>query len=279
MNYTGRYINLENYKNRNDFMQSQLANMGVSDYYKRFEGIVKGNSGARIVGKFSQREQGCRLSHLGIMEERATINEPLHILEDDALLHTNHHLIVQKALQSLANAPWDILFTGATFIFFADYIDLFDAPYQNYKNSNGRNFCLLNLAQIQTNGAYSYIINPSSLPKIRSLVASTQMPIDFIYRQAIGQKTIKSFCVFPTLARHNYGFDSTIEEKPKDWVLHGLYQRLYYKDEDLEQLYKEASAYGEEIGFWGEVEELNFASLLRYFIQMFSVFHGKRLKS
>ena len=280
MNYTGKYINLAKAKQRNDFMQTQLTNMGVSAQYERFEGIVKGSSGARIVGQFSPREQGCRLSHLGIMEQVVSTptNDALHILEDDALLHPSHHLIVQKALQSLANTQWDILFTGATFIFFEDYIPLFDTPYQDYIRSNRQNFCLLNLGKIQTNGAYSYIINPRSLSKIHNLVANTQMPIDFIYRQLIGQKVIKAFCVFPTLAKHNYEFDSTIEEKPTDWVLHGLYQRLYYKDEDLEQLYEETRKYGRELGMQSEIQVLSFASLLQYFIEMFGVFQATRRK-
>jgi GR25 family glycosyltransferase involved in LPS biosynthesis len=118
----GFYINLDHRKDKNEFMISQLKNLGLFDFVKRFSAIAAFDSIDFRVNdseKMFLLGRATSLSHKSIIQIAKEKNyKNVLIMEDDALFHiTNNYSgldTIEKALDELKIIDdWEIFFLGA----------------------------------------------------------------------------------------------------------------------------------------------------------------------
>ena len=107
MDYTGIYINLADSLTRRSDLERQLAQLGATDRYRRFEAIRGTQAGELAQTQLPAGQLGCWLSHLAVWRQAESEGRHLHVLEDDVLL-SPFLLRVFEELQ-LDESSWDLL--------------------------------------------------------------------------------------------------------------------------------------------------------------------------
>src|SRR5271157_102699 len=85
MAYVGYYINLDRSPDRRAVMDAQLAQLGLTDHYRRFA-AVDGNPQGLASPTLTVSELGCFASHQQLLQRHADGAEHLHLIEDDIVL-------------------------------------------------------------------------------------------------------------------------------------------------------------------------------------------------
>ena len=265
--YKGYYINLADSTQRRELIEQQIAVCGASHLYERFEAVQgEGTKKVDDPSYFTAREEACLRSHLQILQANLDTDKHIHILEDDAILHKNHHKIVSKLLEQMPE-KWDILYTGATFTYFQNRPSPLLNLHSTYSQSSQLN--VFNTKAFKMEGAYSYIVNKNSVHKIYTLAKAHKKPIDVILHQfTFHSSAVDALCLFPTICKHNYALNSTLRNKHKlDQELTMLYQSLFFLDVNYEDLYKKAKQFAKKIDFdIFELTDYSFKSLLYYLL-------------
>ena len=257
--YIGYYINLKDSIDRDLAMTEQLKKNNMLNLYSRFEAIeVKQEQWKNHF--VYKNELGCLQSHLQILKDNFHATKHIHILEDDVILHKDHHNAICNILPNMPK-DWDILYTGSTFGYQKEKNVFFKKKHQDY--SLNKNIQMFNMQHFECDGAYSYIINKNSIAKVYDKISKKQQPIDVLYKDASHLGQINSFCLFPTIARHNYELESTIRsDTDQPIIVNNFYQQVFYQQTNFETLYKQSQEYIQSRGI---LEKPNFNDLLDYF--------------
>ena len=234
--YQGFYINLERDTLKRNGIEQNLTNIGLFDRYIRFEAV----DGARIAGKYDSTllagELGCWLSHISILHNQINRRQHLHIIEDDALLHSG---IAKLFSAFIAQTPkWDVLFTD---FFVPKDIYLFKYLHEmllEYKRTGG--IKIFRLDNIPFTCATSYFVHKDSIRKLYKLVCccgSDNIPFDLKLRGAVNNGELIAYATMP--------FFSTLSESSQDSSIRSydvsrrafdLYRRSFYIGADQNYL-------------------------------------------
>ena len=107
----GRYINLRNSEDRRKKLEGNLKDLGILNYYSRYEAMEGKDDIAKEAG-LRNGELGLWLSWLDLLQKEIENEEKyeyLHIIEDDVIIGRHFAKLIQNQLN--INATFDILMT------------------------------------------------------------------------------------------------------------------------------------------------------------------------
>ena len=234
--YQGYYINLERDRLKRNVIEQNLMDIGLSDRYIRFEAV----DGAGIAEKYDSTllagELGCWLSHISILHNQINGGKHLHIIEDDALLHSG---IAKVFSAFIAQTPdWDVLFTD---FFVPKDLYVFKSLHEmllEYKRTG--EIKIFRLDSIPFTCATSYFVNKDSIRKLYKLICNCDqenVPFDLKLRKAANNDELVAYGMIP--------FFSTISETSQNSSIRlydisrrafDLYRRSFYIDAEQDDL-------------------------------------------
>lgn len=197
--WSGYFINLDRATGRREALETALKKSGLTAY-RRFPAID--GSTLPPAGKLVPGVVGCFHSHHRLLSAVPGDGRPIHVLEDDAVVSKEFAPALQKAISGGRLAPFDLVFTD---VFIPDdlhLIRLLKGMYDKY-TADGT-LQLLNLQQVPFACTSSYVVNPQSVERVRSLleaelVRGPTLPVDLYLRQLAHAGTLKVGCLFPFL--------------------------------------------------------------------------------
>jgi GR25 family glycosyltransferase involved in LPS biosynthesis len=145
----------------------------------------------------SLNERACFASHVRALDQSLANEQPVLILEDDALFGPQSFQIIRDCLQGLQNTEWDILYTDVCIPHPSAMLEFFQLRKVLIGESRWQ---LFDLSQINYAGATAYVINGRSKQKIHALckgLPQLSLPYDLQLRQWVQTKILKAFTVFP----------------------------------------------------------------------------------
>lgn len=234
--YKGIYINLKRSTKRNEYIQQELKNAELMEYFTRFEAI-DGDDFSTTIGdsKLNIYKKACYASHLQALKESLKYNKHIHIIEDDIALSKVFPNVLEYFFKSLEDDTWDIFFTSFTVPIYKPYYDFFLQYVKNDK-SDEKTINFFDMNNIPVTKAHSYIINKNSKEKIVSKLEENnfQLPIDLAMQELIEQNYIKAYSVYPFISTHQY-LESTIHRAKVELPMEFEYlsQRVFYKGYNL----------------------------------------------
>jgi GR25 family glycosyltransferase involved in LPS biosynthesis len=189
-------INLPEHKQRLEDTKKELTKIGLNDYIV-FKGI-KINNGLTL----QDRETGCKLSHIAIIEEckRDNIDRVL-ICEDDIQISDTFLDKINKVQNFIQNEKWDLFYLGG-----------------NFNINSGRHTEKVNDDIVRVSCCYTthaYCVSKDAYEQILSFKGNMSSPYDVIL-SLIQQTRKKSFCLFPRQIFQRNQF-SYIQQKERNY--------------------------------------------------------------
>lgn len=189
----------------------------------------------KVAGKLKPNEKACYLSHCKAIELSMKHDDHVFIAEDDVLFCERSTKVIEKVIDSLNPASWDILYTDLCFPNADSMLSLFLKRRQFDKDGKLQ---LLNLSNIRFCGATAYIINKSSKQKVLDLLSKTEINLagDIVFRHAIHSKKLKGFALFPFVTSLSQYAENSQIQAGDDLVpdlLFNAYRRLVWLGRDV----------------------------------------------
>ncbi len=237
--WVGRYINLDRSPARRAEIEAELARAGL--LYERFR-AVDGGGGHR--GKILAGEAGIWLSHIGVLLDHLGNVEPLHIVEDDAVLARYFVPTASRFVIDIMSR-YDILMTDVHVppdpIAYGGYLGLC-----SYLKDKKDFVCLDGCGSqiIKTLACtVSYFVNPDSVRKFVYLLRDgynegPQVPLDIFIRLLAVAGKLQVGIIFPfiTSVRLDRSMDTSVS-RPEPKMLRVLAEDIarstFYADADL----------------------------------------------
>lgn len=165
-------INLPSRIDRLQAIEEQMKSVLIPEYHRR-DGIIV-NEGKIL----KDREEGCKLAHLGVIQEAKDNNfNRILVLEDDCIFENNTKETLLKYKDSIEKSEYDIFYLGANI-------------YQ------GRYYSL-----------HAYIVNKSMYDIFLSY-KSIDKPIDVLVAEGPG----KFYCIDPRIAYQSAGYSDILKQ-------------------------------------------------------------------
>jgi hypothetical protein len=245
--WSGYYINLDRSYERRAAIEDQLQRAGLLSSYRRFPAVdgvaLPVPHGARMAGA----GLGCFLSHARLLEGALGARQPIHVLEDDALLSPSFTSVVSHLVKAGGLDQYDLLYTDVILSDPPPYvvkslIRQFEAATADRATVQ---FRVLDLRPVSFVGANSYLVSGTSLEKVHDVLKHelSQGPrtaIDLVFEDAVKRGVLKAGCIFP--------FISSVQLAPEKSTLapnslairkilaHDLLRYPLYLDGDLDLL-------------------------------------------
>lgn len=235
------YINLDSQIDRRDSIEGSF-NRNKADGWSlsRFSAIdmtyVEANN---IQGSLRGGEKGCFLSHMNIVAQNMEDNEPLFLLEDDAVFGSQTCNVVNMVLEHYKSVEWDIIFTDVCVPSVGTMYDLFKLRQELKRSGDIR---MLDLAGIPFAGSTAYIVNGKSKKKLHELFSSLQelnIPYDLWLRKLARESALKVFSIFPFVTTLSTSADSSeIQETSTQAteMVWNMYRRLVWLESDFNEI-------------------------------------------
>lgn len=219
-----RFINLERSPERRVRIESLLAEQGLTEISKRFNGIVP----VQPFHGLPLSVSGCLMSHLSLLGSLCE-SETTLILEDDACFTPNFGSNIRNIPSVIDNANLDIIFLGQT-VGFNDAATHAKLIKLLKKLRISGEHQLLDATRFYRYGSFGYVINKKSVAKIRKLVeeldfTSDAKPIDTLLSQWIKTNKLKGGIIFPSLVGVDPSIESTMYDR-SDSLSHQLHCEL-----------------------------------------------------
>jgi GR25 family glycosyltransferase involved in LPS biosynthesis len=207
MSYVGYYINLDRSLERRTEIEAQLVRYGLSHRYQRFP-ATDGNGLAFPNPYLTDGQIGCFTSHCLVLDANLHSRFYLHIIEDDVVFSKYTHSVINNVL-SRGFAEFDIIFTDLYLAPSIPEYKTFKAQYDNCvaRDQTGRvtqinSFGVVGLKNSFFAGMTSYLVNPRSINKLRSiymeaLTNGARKPIDLVIRDSVRGGAIRAGLIFP----------------------------------------------------------------------------------
>lgn len=197
--YRGYFLNLERNEQRRNSLLRNLAEVGATARYDRWE-AVDGRAAAKDhPTKLDPGNLGLWLSHERLLQS-APSDKHIHILEDDAVLGQNAVAVLDGMLAHLETSlpTWDLMFTDT---FVPPRTDVFVMFLQNMREyAQTGSFAVVDLANIPFACTTSMLINKSSIQKYLALLSgnwSQGRPIDLFIRDLVSKRKLRAHVVLP----------------------------------------------------------------------------------
>ncbi|MDB5872175.1 MAG: hypothetical protein JWQ07_1617 [Ramlibacter sp.] len=201
------YINLESATQRREQLDRSFASADAHGWeLERFAGIRVADpsySGPRLrhSGKgrtLNLAEEGCYLSHRGVVEKHAAGGEPFFVLEDDAVFARSSLAILNGFLSSNASEQWDLIFTDVMVLSASRMVDLVRLK----QGIAPRTVKVIDLVGEKFAAASAYVVTrhgAKRLPELLQSVDCESRPYDMALRDLINRRSIRACVLFPFL--------------------------------------------------------------------------------
>lgn len=144
----------------------------------------------------SPAEEGCYLSHRAVIDLYAGCDDPLLVLEDDALLTSHSFEIINGFLSSKEADAWDLIFTDVIVPNADGMVTLFKLK----KSLAERSLRVIDLATLPFAGATAYVVKPRIASKLVEWLNEPvfeSMPYDMAIRKLIYERRLRACVLFP----------------------------------------------------------------------------------
>jgi GR25 family glycosyltransferase involved in LPS biosynthesis len=198
MGVAGLFINLDRSPERRAAMEAQLRSYGLADRYQRFPAI-DGADGQR----------GCFQSHIGVLES-AIAGQPVHVLEDDALLSGYVPQIIDFIVSTGVLDRFDIVFTET--LIGPDVLELRDLKKLFDRHRANETFEVRDITSTYQCGTTSYLVGAANKARVLSALQAgldSGLPCDLLMRREARAGRLKLGCVFPFVTSFDLELEST----------------------------------------------------------------------
>ena len=193
------YINLDEQTARRNSLESnfhQTCPQGWS--IRRVAAVsVRDIEDRDVQGTLRNTEKACFLSHVKALELGGTCAGHVLIAEDDILFGQESAPLIERAVATVPDTAWDVIFTDACITGVHAMIELFQLR-RTLTPENG--FRLINLKGISFAAATSYVVNNDSKRKVRDLLLEhypLNTPLDLFIRQKVNENALQACMLFP----------------------------------------------------------------------------------
>ncbi|HEY4374936.1 MAG TPA: glycosyltransferase family 25 protein [Burkholderiales bacterium] len=192
------YINVEAAAERRRVIEENFHTYKVPGWFLSRTRAVDLNdlAGVAIRGRIREVEKACHMSHRNAVEE--SIGAPGHalILEDDTAFGPRSCAAIERAVASLPEDDWDLLFADAMI---GDPVLMTRLLMMRRELEPLGRQVLLPLTEWPHAGAAAYIINQRFKERLRALVniAPLDLPYDILLREYVMRGEIRAFLVVP----------------------------------------------------------------------------------
>ena len=172
-------INLPFRPDRLESIEDEMKSVGITEYYLKLGVIV--NDGKTL----EDRERGCRLAHMTVIQEAKDLNlNRILLLEDDTAFEDNADVEVLKNKELLKLDTWDLFYLGA------------------------------NVWQGQYYSLHAYAVNKRAYDKLLSY-RNIDKPLDVLIVDNL-QKEGNCHCIKPRICYQKEGY-SNIQNEVKNY--------------------------------------------------------------
>ncbi|MDH6504770.1 glycosyltransferase family 25 protein [Polynucleobacter sphagniphilus] len=201
MNVHSYYINLDNAQERRASLEKNFYQTHPRTSF--LERVAAANVNdvieQKIVGRLSDKEKACYLSHTLALEKSLENQEHAFILEDDTFFGEHSQSLILESLASLEGRDWDVLYADVGLTNPGDMVNFFSLRKELVDQSRAT-WRVLKLEQIAYVGASAYIVNSKSKQKIAHYLrnqTSLDIPYDLELRRLVWEKQIHAYVIFP----------------------------------------------------------------------------------
>jgi GR25 family glycosyltransferase involved in LPS biosynthesis len=236
------YINLDAQSGRragveSNFQKTRLPNWSLTRFRAIDTAYVHEHG---IPGKLTASEKACFLSHRQAIGQSLEHDEPVYILEDDAILGTGTCRTIELLLSSdLAEKEWDILFTDVGVGSNEDMSELLrlrsKLRQETISNAEPTIFDLRSLPSFF--GASAYLVNASSKKKLHALLddgRDLDVEYDTFLRDRMFQSQVKGFCLFPFITSVAPEADVSAIQIGTDHMIRNAFRRLLWRESSVD---------------------------------------------
>ena len=193
------YINLDSQTERRDSIESSFRTCQIPGWtLTRFPAIGKDEVLRRgVCGRTSDGEKGCFLSHRALLEQTLADEEPILVLEDDAVFSPATFPLIDRFLAEPGVGEWDIAYTDVIIPrieTMADFVRL------RREITDRQQVVMLDVTQFSFAGSTAYVVNGRSKRKLYDILASCDCidsPYDLFVRLQIYHKVLHGHVFFP----------------------------------------------------------------------------------
>jgi GR25 family glycosyltransferase involved in LPS biosynthesis len=157
----------------------------------------------KIEGALRPAEKACYLSHVKLIEANLGADEPIFILEDDAVFGKKTCHYVDLALKNEAQKlDWDLIYTDVGITSVGAMADLVQMKRRLAARERVVIISLKTLPFAGYIAAAAYIVNAKSLSKLHRLLGESpaiNIPYDLMLRKLVHQGRLNAYVLFPFL--------------------------------------------------------------------------------
>src|SRR5262245_60197350 len=220
----GWFINLERCPDRRASIEVELERCGLP--YKRF---------AAIDGSDGQR--ACFQSHLSVLQQDR--GEPIHVLEDDAILSGYTKAVVEYVVSSGVLDKFDLVHTET--LVSPEVMELRELRQSFDKHVQAGTFEVRDITTTYQACMTSYLVGSGRERLMAALERHAVMcalPIDLFIRQEARAGRLKVGCVFPFATSCRYDQPTSMAGRPSDNASHSkraidLLRYSFFVDRDF----------------------------------------------
>lgn len=239
-----RYINLRHAVERRESLEAEVKRLGAGTWtLERFEAVTTQDPLCRATaGRLRDGEKACFLSHRNLLTQALQEGQqhPFMVWEDDVLPGPLAHSLVRRFLEQAASQNWDLVYTDVIVPDLASMLVLLQRS--RLLRSQGATE-LLDLAKMNFAGSSAYVVNPTALEKVVTLLhqpVSLDEPLDLYLRRLIHQGALRAWVLFPfvtTLSDGSLNSNVQLDNTSGTDLAWTLFRRLIWANRDIEDLY------------------------------------------
>lgn len=245
--YRGYFLNLQRNEQRRNALLKNLADIGASARYQRYEAVDGRVASADHATKLDPGNLGLWLSHERLLKSSPP-DQHIHILEDDAILSKRAVEVLDGLLAHLESTmpTWELLFTDIFVQPRTDIFVLFLQKLNEFRQTGS--YSIVDLANIQFACTSSLLINKSAIPKYLQILSgnwSRGLPIDLFLREQVQSRKLRAHLCLPFITSispesntSDIRGDMDRSRKVCDTLRRGLYQEANLPEllNDMRQL-------------------------------------------
>jgi GR25 family glycosyltransferase involved in LPS biosynthesis len=230
------FINLPAAQDRRASVEGSFAAAAVGDWtLHRFEALAPADVAA-IPGAITPAEKACFASHRAALARRLEGDDPVLIVEDDAVFSSQAFTVLDGMLGQAGD--WDILYTDAALCDFNLMVHL--ASRRDAMAARGE-YLPVDLKGRSFFGATAYAVRGASKRRLHAALAAAEgldQPYDLFLRDLIFSDAFKAAVVFPFVTSLSPEADGSQIQSGETAVFDqtlNAYRRLMYVARDLDQ--------------------------------------------
>lgn len=230
------YINLAAAQDRRRSVEASFAEAQTGGWMlQRFEALGP-SDGAALPGTLFDAEKACFASHRAALGQHLEGDEPVLIVEDDAVFSPQAFGVLDGMLAQAGD--WDILYTDAAL---CDFNLMVQLASRRDGMVEGGQYLAVDLAGRSFFGATAYAVRGAAKARLHAALATAEaldQPYDLFLRDLIHSSAFKAAVCFPFLTTLSALADGSQIQSGDSAVFDATlnaYRRLMYVDRDLDR--------------------------------------------